>query len=161
MKKLVLIISLLCGQMAFAHSLHLFAQNDGHTIEGKAYYSDQTPAAETYVGAYLQGQQSEDPILEGKTDSEGRFSLTVTQQGTYRVVVEGEEGHRASVVADNVQATSASTASANDLLILREDINQLKNRILVRDILGGVGYIVGALGLCFFLGQRRKKVKDS
>lgn len=55
MKKIIFLLGLCSVQTLFAHSLHLFAQNNGQQIDGKAYYSDQTPAAETYVEGYLQG----------------------------------------------------------------------------------------------------------
>ena len=41
------ILGLFFTNSAMAHSLHLFADYDGNAISGKAYYSDQTPAAET------------------------------------------------------------------------------------------------------------------
>ena len=67
MKRVVFLTALftwLCAPSAFAHSLHVFAQYDGRTVSGKAYYSDMTPAAETYMEILQSGQDS--PLLEGK-----------------------------------------------------------------------------------------------
>ena len=50
-----------------------FAQYDGHTVSGKAYYSDMTPAAETYMEIWQAGQDT--PLLEGKTDHDGQFAI--------------------------------------------------------------------------------------
>ena len=48
----------LCAPSALAHSLHVFAQYDGHKVSGKAYYSDMTPAAETHMEILQAGQDS-------------------------------------------------------------------------------------------------------
>ena len=65
----------LCAPSALAHSLHVFAQYDGRTVSGKAYYSDMTPAAETYMEILQAGQDS--PLLEGKTDRDGQFAYPI------------------------------------------------------------------------------------
>ena len=143
MRFLSILFALLCTQPALAHSLYLFAQYDGYKVSGKAYYSDMTPAAETYLVISQTGQTA--PILEGKTDREGRFTYPLHIEGGVKVTVEGEEGHKASVVADRVSAQA--TADSDSLMLLREDIAKLKDKIYLHDILGGVGYILGIVGL--------------
>ena len=142
MKKVVFLTALftwLCAPSALAHSLHVFAQYDGHTVSGKAYYSDMTPAAETYMDS---------PLLEGKTDRDGLFAypINTTAEGAIKVVIEGEEGHRASIVANRVSAQTTNN-SDNALMLVREDISKLKDKIYLHDIIGGIGYIVGIFGL--------------
>lgn len=61
-------------------------------------------------------------------------------------MIEGEEGHRASIVANRV-STQASNNSGNALMLVREDISKLKDKIYLHDIIGGIGYIVGIFGL--------------
>lgn len=76
MKRVVFLTALftwLCAPSALAHSLHVFAQYDGRTVSGKAYYSDMTPAAETYMEILQAGQDS--PLLEGKTDRDGNLPI--------------------------------------------------------------------------------------
>ena len=74
------ILGLFFTNSAMAHSLHLFADYDGNAISGKAYYSDQTPAAETYVEVIKTGETA--PTVYGKTDASGHFSLPLNQTGT-------------------------------------------------------------------------------
>lgn len=138
---------------ANAHALYVFAQYNGQTLSGKAYYSDMTPAAETYLEVFRSGVN--DPILESKTDLQGAFNLAVADEPntTLKVVVEGEEGHRATVVAD--RATSSNNGA--DLMLLREDIAHLKDKIFFRDILGGIGYIVGIVGIIAWFNARKIK----
>ena len=61
-------------------------------------------------------------------------------------MIEGEEGRRASIVANRV-STQASNNSGNALMLVREDISKLKDKIYLHDIIGGIGYIVGIFGL--------------
>lgn len=149
MKHLQAVIFLLFSTNLFAHGLHLSAQYDGQQITGKAYYSDQTPAVETYVEAVKPNET--EPVVYGKTDKEGRFALPLTQDGTFTVIVEGMEGHRAEA---QVQKIVAQTNTA-DMQLLREEIEQLKNKIYLRDVLGGIGYILGLFGIVAWLKARK------
>ncbi|MGQ0286562.1 carboxypeptidase regulatory-like domain-containing protein [Pasteurellaceae bacterium 22721_9_1] len=154
MKKVLIILTALLAvfsQSALSHSLYVIAQYDGKQITGKAYYSDMTPAAETYVEAYPQGQQ--DNIVSGKTDETGRFSLQASGEHLFKVVVEGEEGHRATVIANRIHQQAANNDNA--LILLREDIAQLRDKIYWRDVIGGIGYIVGIIGLWALWQSRR------
>lgn len=146
------VIFLLFSVNAVAHALHIIAQYDGIAISGKAYYSDQTPAAETYVEAVKKGESV--PVVDGKTDQYGRFTLPLTQDGIFSVIIEGVEGHRAETT---VQKMMNQPLSYSELQLLREDISQLKERIYWRDILGGIGYILGVFGIFALLKARKGK----
>ncbi|OOF45280.1 hypothetical protein [Rodentibacter trehalosifermentans] len=137
-----------------AHALYVFAQYDGQILSGKSYYSDMTPAAETYLEVFR--SDVNEPILTAKTDTLGAFNLAIAEVAntTLKVVVEGEEGHRVSVVADR---TTPSKNSATELMLLREDIAHLRDKIYLHDILGGIGYIIGILGLLAWWQARKIK----
>lgn len=139
---------------ANAHALYVFAQYDGQILSGKSYYSDMTPAVETYLEVFRSG--IEDPIVTGKTDALGAFNIAIPDiaNTTLKIVVEGEEGHKVSVVADR---TVASNNRSDNFMLLREDIAHLKDKIYLRDILGGIGYIVGIIGLLAWLQARKIK----
>ncbi|WP_425271813.1 carboxypeptidase regulatory-like domain-containing protein [Rodentibacter heidelbergensis] len=144
---------------AKAHALYLFAQYDGKTLSGKSYYSDMTPAASTYLEVFRSG--IEEPILTGKTDALGAFNLAVQDvaNSTLKVVVEGEEGHKVAVVADRIVATN-SPHQSESFMLLREDIAHLRDKIYWRDILGGIGYIVGILGaIAWWRAKSKQELK--
>lgn len=145
----IIVISIgffLVSPALFAHSLHIFAQYDGNIVSGKAYYSDMTPAKETYL-AIFQNDDSQQPTLEGKTDNEGMFHYPLANGKKVKVVVEGEEGHRAMTIATPILT---KCGNQNDLEVIRADIATLKDKIYLHDILGGIGYIFGIIG-CFAL----------
>lgn len=149
------ILGLFFTNSAMAHSLHLFADYDGNAISGKAYYSDQTPAAETYVEAIKTGETN--PTVYGKTDASGHFSLPLNQTGTFTIVVEGMEGHRVEAVVQAKAVATNTTASVStaEITLLREEIDQLKNKIYWRDVLGSIGYILGFFGFWALLKNKR------
>ena len=43
---------------------------------------------------------------------------------------------------------------------LRKDLDKYKNQLRVQDILGGIGYILGIMGLVFYFLGVRKRMKD-
>lgn len=160
LKILTALFVLFSNQSLWAHSLYLFAQYDGKEISGKAYYSDLSPAAETYVAVYQQDKTN--IVTEGQTDKQGEFHFPLQGEGIYRVEIEAMEGHKAVAYAANVvpQATNATSSLASnasdELMLVRADIAKLQDKIYFRDILGGIGYIVGFLGLWAWWQSRRQ-----
>jgi len=151
-KSLALCASLFFSVNVFAHALYISAQYDGTAVVGRAYYSDQTPAAETYVEVVKVGEG--EPVVYGKTNTEGRFTLPLHQDGTFNVIIEGMEGHRAeTLVTKNI----LQSHTISDIQILREEIEQLKNKLYFRDVIGGIGYIVGLFGFIALLKHKRKE----
>ena len=147
-----------------AHALRAVAQFDGKSITGMAYYSDFTPAVKVYVQVT---DQSSAFITEGLTDESGAIALIIPQEyisenTEYTVVVEGEEGHRVEVIAPQSssptsQAKMPSHLSSNDVMLLRKEIQQLKEKLYFHDVVSGVGYIVGVFGLVAFIASRRQR----
>ncbi len=90
--KYALIILTLITTETFAHGLHLFANLQQNHIEGRAYYADQTPAS--HERAFLYDQQ--DKLLQKTvTNENGAFRFNIDKPQNFKVVVQGEEGHRA------------------------------------------------------------------
>lgn len=157
LKRSLLVIPLVLASLgAAAHSLHLFALYDGHEISGKSFYSDQSPAGETYLEVFRLGRDGSEtvPVATAKTDVYGSFSIPISGDGSFKVVVEGAEGHRAESIADNVVKRTLGRA---EFELLREDIQRLKHKIYLHDIIGGIGYIFGIFGIVTLLKSRKDK----
>jgi nickel transport protein len=72
----------------------------------------------------------------------------------------------AAVDADDTAAATLDSRGLEavhaQLVELRKQLNQHEQSLRLRDILGGIGYIVGIAGVAFyFLGIRRKRLKSS
>ena len=75
---------------------------------------------------------------------------------------EDAHSHEHSNEAGHSHADDAGGAAGGDedlhrqIVALREDIHELQNKLRWQDIIGGVGYILGLMGIAFyFFGSRR------
>ncbi len=159
-----------------AHQVHVSAQVRGSTIHGEAYFHGGVPVRDATVTAFdPSGQQ----IGTTRTDQQGEFSLKARFRCDHKLLVDAGEGHGAEflIVAGQLPKrlpprgngrTSAKTSPDNEQLeairaeigLLREQLSNYEQKIRLRDILGGIGYIVGIAGVTFyFLGVRRLRSK--
>ncbi|WP_231964007.1 hypothetical protein [Pasteurella dagmatis] len=91
------------------------------------------------------------------SDKQGRISLLVPDEKQYVLVVEGVEGHKATLNVPHIPSNNAQTMQSNDEFVqLRKDIAQLEQKIYWRDILGGIGYILGLVGITLWFRQRKQ-----
>lgn len=155
LKRLQVMILLIISPTLYAHSLHIFAQYQENRLQGRAYYSDMTPASQTYIAVFQDDKIV--PLLEGLTDQQGYFTYDIpTKSPSLNIIVEGEEGHKATIEVNNSAFTSLEQ---NELFILRQDINQLSHKLYWRDVIGGVGYILGIVGLWALWQSKKQRSK--
>jgi hypothetical protein len=65
--------------------------------------------------------------------------------------------HSHAPVASGSEDLAAQTeALGRQIAALRKDLDKWKAQLRLQDLLGGIGYILGIMGLVFFLGGRRK-----
>ncbi|BCP54824.1 hypothetical protein K32_34410 [Kaistia sp. 32K] len=164
---------------ASAHRLKVFASAIGGNIEGEAYFVGSGPAAD--ISVTLRDNAGK-PLQTGMTGADGRFALPVSATGDVQVIVDAHDGHiaRFTVAGDaaappaappspeGAAAPAAAPAQATvplaeiELAVARkvaplaEQIDALESSLRLRDIIGGVGYIVGLFGLLAFVKSRRK-----
>jgi hypothetical protein len=83
---------LMTPMAASAHKLDAECRLKDGKVHVEAYFEDNTPAQQALVRV-LDAQKQE--VIRQKTDAEGRCSFDAPAPGTYRVVVDAGEGHRA------------------------------------------------------------------
>lgn len=169
---------LLCGGFsAEAHRLDLSLRVAGHAIHGTASLHGGRPAAGAMVEVRLAGGEL---LAKAVTDGEGRFIVPVDRQAAMEVVVYTRDGHaaRARLAAEALPSGLGEAASAaaqqtqeelarrvahlvagevsRQIVPLSDGLADLERRIAVRDVLGGLGYLLGLAGLAaYLLGRRR------
>ena len=158
---------------AVAHGVHLFATVEGEVVHGRAYFAGDEPAAGLTVNVLTAEGM---PLGVTETDAEGRFEYAPEQEGPLRFVLETVDGHRASFtinfakdeVSEEVEIERHAPASAeieemieravaHEVAPVLEEMDRLGNRIRFQDVIGGIGYIVGVMGLIAYWKSRSGK----
>lgn len=98
--RVVCLIFMLPG-LAAAHGLLLDAKHVGDKIEGTVYYSNGELAVRESV-ELLDLSTPNATAAVGETDSDGKFSFTVTDGHRYRVSAYAAEGHGVDVEIDAI-----------------------------------------------------------
>lgn len=171
---LALLVAATCPLVVEAHRLSLEVRHEAGKILGGAAYLPGGVAAEVPVrlrdaaGALLN---------ETRTDAGGNFVFEAPPPGGVLVECVTPDGHRAEVPAppygpvvagaasDSPMPPTASPAGAleagaleaalaRELQPLLERLKRLEESTRLRDILGGIGYIVGFAGLLALVKSR-------
>lgn len=168
---------------ASAHKLNILAQTDGERINGLVYFSGGAGAEGVIVRVAAPDGAS---LGETTTDKTGAFVFIPAQACDHTFVCESEDGHRAECTVpvaelpprlretapaqarEGIETTSSDAdtvalveqAVARQLQPLREDLARREERARLRDIVGGVGYIIGLMGLAFYFKARARLKGD-
>ncbi len=188
MKRLILflIISFVAiFSNAFAHKITAFTDLEGNKLTIYSYFSDGTPAKHAQVIIY--DEKTGKKVITGYTDNEGNYECRLPHTGKFKVVVNAELGHRAvaevsygSVKKASVERISASKNDSQKIArtgvsvdeirrVVREELRPIDRKLLkieeqvsgihLKDIFGGLGWIVGIFGAAAFgYSFRRKEV---
>ncbi|HNT86227.1 MAG TPA: hypothetical protein PKL84_00040 [Candidatus Hydrogenedentes bacterium] len=161
----------LASSPALAHKLNIIAQTDGERIVGSVYYSGGHGAAGIPVHVLGPDGASLGEIV---TDKDGGFAFTPQADFDHTFVCESDDGHGAEYTIRAAElpaammrpstSTSASTsisadierAVARQLQPLRDDLARVEDRARVRDVVGGIGYIVGLMGIVSYFKARAR-----
>jgi len=144
---------------AHAHAVDLFAYATGDEIRGNVAYSDGTPLtrATVEVGWNASGDAHEATV---QTDDKGAFVFTPPAEAEYLFICRTPDGHRAArsvAYGGGVPAAAHSDDSIQQQLnALQEQLHAYERRTRIRDVLGGIGYILGLAGVFALVKSRRR-----
>lgn len=169
---------------ALAHKVIIFAWVEGDTVFTESKFSGGREAIGAQVLVFdRMGKQ----LLEGKTNNKGEFSFKIPELTDLRIVLNAGMGHKAewtiteseikesSGVLGSKMATESSQPvavglSKEEIKGLIEESLDRKLRPIVRmitesqskgpsvtEIVGGIGYIFGLMGVVLYFKNRGKK----
>lgn len=163
---LALCALLLAPTDAVAHRVNIFAWLDGNTVQVQAGFSRKKPARQAAV-TVLSGSEADGVtasiLLTGATDENGTFSFPLPAEAReygMTIRINAGQGHQnewrmkpedcaAAVPVANVQAAPRPAPVPPQLA---DDAPRL------RDIIGGLGWIVGLVGIGMAVHARRRRV---
>ena len=168
----------------YAHSIHIFATASGDTITGSAYY----PGGSKYRNGTIKIYSPDKQLLgQSKTDENGNFEFKAKFYSDHIFTVTTHDGHKAQHTLSahelpedlaklhlktlpSEKANGAAdvhneelqkiiiAAVSKEINPLRQQIQNYEHKIRLRDVLGGIGYILGITGIAFyFLGRKKSQ----
>lgn len=167
-----------------AHNLRVFAARKGPEIHGSAYFGGGGVSKNTKVEIY---KRNGEKIGETVTDSEGKFSFKTKYRNEMKIIASNQDGHLAEFKIKgqnrNRKSSTKSTVSrekitastldenrfreivaeeiSQQLYPLKQQLDEYENKVRLRDIVGGVGYIFGLAGIVlYFLAVRKAQDSD-
>ena len=169
---------------ALAHKVMIFAWVEGDTVFTESKFSGGKKVLHAPVVIFDKNGKK---LLEGKTDNKGEFSFKIPKLSDLRIVLNAAMGHKAEwtvpeselreagaiVKKKNADETSGLTTvglSKEEVQKIVEDSLDKKLRPIVRmiteskntkpsltEIIGGIGYIFGLMGIALYFMSRGKK----
>jgi nickel transport protein len=166
---------------ALAHKIDVLVKVEGRAIIGSVEYHGGGPVKNGSVKAFdLQGQE----IGSTTTDEQGKFRLNARWHCDHRLQIDAGDGHGAEKIVSakdlpaelperNVSDAAISheehshKMTDSELLAdihgdvdqIQEQLQRNEQQMRFRDILGGIGFIVGLAGLaygCYYRGKLEK-----
>lgn len=164
--------------VALAHRVVVFPCWERGQVRVEAFFSDGTPVKGGVIRVYDSAGRL---LIEGRTDAEGSFSFKPEEKGPLKVVLEASMGHKAEAVlppekspevaSEAVERPQGSPAQV-DLQALKEAVREVvaeefrpiirelarrETRPSFRDVVGGIGWIVGLMGIWLYIKSRRTR----
>ena len=145
---------LLFSTQASAHAVYVFAWQEGDKLCTDSYFSKKSKVR----GGTVHMQNSDGNTLQaGTTGEDGICCFPIPDTVSDLIfVVEAGEGHRGKFTLPAEQIISSDLSETNEAhaRALAEKNDQTPT---LREIIGGLGWIVGIFSLLFWLRQRKKE----
>jgi nickel transport protein len=169
---------------ALAHKVIIFAWAEGNSVFTESKFSGGKKATGAQVLVFdREGKQ----LLEGKTDHNGEFSFKIPKLTDLRIVLDAGMGHKAEwtipeseiMEARGVLEKKRSVEPSQPIAtgLSKEEIKEIVENSLdrklkpivrmmtesqakgpsVNEIVGGIGYIIGLMGVALYFKNRGKK----
>jgi nickel transport protein len=169
---------------ALAHKVMIFAWVEGDTVFTESKFSGGKKVMNAPVVVFDKNGKK---LLEGKTDNKGEFSFKIPTVTDLKIVLNAAMGHKAQWTVPESEIRQASAflekksaaepsgpisvgLSKEEVRKIVEDSLDKKLRPIVRmivesrntkpsltEIIGGIGYIFGIMGLALYFISKRKK----
>ncbi len=138
----------------YAHNIKIFAGKKDNNISGYIY----SPGGIRIKNSTLYVYKNNKFISEIKTNNQGEFIYKNIDNSHYKFIY-NQDGHLAEyninkILLNPQKKENISQINDNQIFEIKEQLNKIENSIRIRDLIGGIGYIIGIAGLISFYKQR-------
>ena len=168
---------------AEAHKIHVFAWVPGETVTVESSFSGNKPLL--HGKTTVIDNKSGAVLLQGDGDTKGIFTFTVPSEARARktdllIVVAGNEGHQSKWLVPATEYLSDESSQTTDQhantignaelqimikKIVEQELAPIKRRLAenrqnkpdFRDIMAGIGFLLGLAGLVAWMRNRKPK----
>lgn len=181
MRKISFLLLLFVCSTAQAHKLNIFTYAESGKVFVESYFSDGIiPKNAKVTVSDEQGIE----LINATVNEEGSYTFNNPQASKFTIKVDAGLGHVVSATMEGGEMTSvtvdpsnAVAGDANNTDVtpsvtgleaqirravaeanrpLARELSELKNKVYTSDIVGGIGFIFGMLGLYAFLKARKE-----
>jgi len=152
----VAIVGCVLANAAHAHRISMFADFVDGEIRGTVVWGDGSAAVDVPVTI---ARDESHIVATVSTNDDGEFTYRPEESGEFLLTCRTDDGHLASLTVGTRLSNASSETSAaleEQVFELREQLAAFERRVWLRDILGGVGYILGLAGLLALIKTRRQ-----
>jgi len=154
-KLMLAVCCLALGLTASAHRVRVFAALEDGVVKGNVYFSKGAKAVNVKVEVQDAAGKR---LAELTTDANGEFNYKPATGGALKFLVNTGDGHVCDYTLDGAAAPDGDLKElGRQLHALRRQLDDYEAQTRLRDVVGGIGYIVGMAGLCAFFLARRKR----
>jgi nickel transport protein len=151
--------------LLWAHKVDIYVWVEGDNVLTESFFSGGHRAAHSQIEVF---DNNGEKLLTGKTDSQGMFSFKLPKKRGLKIVLRTPEGHRSEVslkAGENpVEGGRREEIKAVVEKVLDEKLEPMQLRLAesqkrgpgITEILGGIGYIVGLMGIAIYFNNRKK-----
>lgn len=167
----------------FAHKVNIFAYVEGDKVYTESYFNDGKKCVNSNIEVF---DSTGNKLLEGVTNEDGEFTFEIPEKEDLKIVLTASMGHRAEYIIkaselgdviesnkENIRESLSPKISSVDLTeiqllientldeklkpLMREIKKSRENKISVTEIIGGIGYIFGIMGIiAYFLSRKNR-----
>jgi len=169
-------------RVASAHKVSIYGYAEGGTVYTESYFAGGGQCIECTV--LVKDVATGEDLFSGRTDKDGHFDFENRWTNVLELIVDAGGGHRGTYILSEELKNSNTNLQKEDALEspeekasqpapsgmdaeiekhlepLRHELTKLRERTErpgITEVLGGIGYIMGLLGLWAYMKSREKK----
>jgi|Deesub1362A_J573_1020465.scaffolds.fasta_scaffold00045_87 nickel transport protein len=176
---LLTIVVILSPARSYAHKVNIYAYAEDGMVFSEGYFADGSRCRSCLIEVF--DEKTGEKLLEGKTDAQGQFSFKIPKVAPLKLILHAGTGHQNSytlteeelqgIDAPDVKTTVETETNLSEVEAAVErvldrklkpitrmllQINEATQRPGITEVLGGIGYIIGLMGLALYFKRGRK-----